>query len=168
MHQLKPLDPHTASTVAILIPVGFVLLGLAILLVRWYRIRRRTPQDPEALLLGAVGQSLRERGELAAVLGELRTVHERLLDALPSGLLWVDQRQKVAALNRAGQALLGVTRGVVGLDVAFVLEPFPWLLEALALPPGPPTRAQAGGRAWRLRRIEAPDNIGALLSFEDI
>ena len=168
MHPLKPLDPHTASTVAILIPVGIVLLGLAILLVRWTRIRRRAPQDPEALLLGAVGQSLRERGELAAVLGELRTVHERLLDALPFGLLWVDQRQKVATLNRAGQALLGVTRGVVGLDAAFVLEPFPWLVEALALPPGPPTRARGGGRTWRLRRIEAPDNIGALLSFEDI
>lgn len=102
------------------------------------------------------------------MLGELRTVHERLLDALPFGLLWVDQRQKVSTLNRAGQALLGVTRGVVGLDAAFVLEPFPWLVEALALPPGPPTRARGGGRTWRLRRIEAPDNIGALLSFEDI
>lgn len=151
-----------------LIPIGIVAFGALILLVRWASLRRRTPPDPESLLLGAVGQSLRERGELAAVLGELRTVHERLLDALPFGLLWVDQKQKVAALNRAGQELLGVTRGVVGLDAAFVLEPFPWLVAALALPPGPPTRAKGGGRAWRLRRVEAPDKIGALLSFEDI
>ncbi len=168
MHPLKPLSPHAASIVAMLIPIGIVAFGALILLVRWANLRRRTPPDPENLLLGAVGQSLRERGELAAVLGELRTVHERLLDALPFGLLWVDQKQKVAALNRAGLELLKVTRGVVGLDAAFVLEPFPWLMEALALPPGPPTRAKGGGRTWRLRRIEAPDNIGALLSFEDI
>ncbi len=168
MHPLRPLSAHAAPTLAVLLPVGVVLFGLVILLIRWVRLRRQPPPDPESLLLGAVGQSLRERGELAAVLGELRTVHERLLDALPFGLLWVDQRQKVAALNHAGQALLGVTRGVVGLDVVFVLEPFPWLVEALALPPGPPTRARGGGRAWRLRRIEAPDKIGALLSFEDI
>lgn len=151
-----------------LIPLGVVAFGLTIMLIRWARLRRRVPADPESLLLGAVGQSLRERGELAAVLGELRTVHERLLDALPSGLLWIDQKQKVAALNRAGQELLQVTRGVVGLDAAFVLEPFPWLTEALAMPPGPPMRVKAGGRTWRLRRIEAPDKIGALLSFEDI
>ncbi len=168
MHPLKPMSPHAASTLAILLPVGIVLFGITILLIRWARLRRQAPPDPEALLLGAVGQSLRERGELAAVLGELRTVHERLLDALPFGLLWVGQKQKVAALNRAGQELLSVTRGVVGLDAAFVLEPFPWLVEPLALPPGPPTRAEGGGRAWRLRRIEAPDNIGAMLSFEDI
>ena len=168
VHPLKPLDPHTASLVAMMIPLGVIAFGLVILLIRWFRLRRRTPADPESLLLGAVGQSLRERGELAAVLGELRTVHERLLDALPFGLLWVDQRQKVAALNRAGQELLRVTRGVVGLDAAFVLEPFPWLLDALALPPGPPVRAKGAGRVWRLLRIEAPDNIGALVSFEDI
>ena len=168
VHPFKPLSPHAASIMAMLIPAGIVAFGALILLIRWARLRRRTPPDPESLLLGAVGQSLRERGELAAVLGELRTVHERLLDALPFGLLWVDQKQKVAALNHAGQELLAVTRGVVGLDAAFVLEPFPWLMEALALPPGPPTRAKAGGRVWRLRRIEAPDKIGALLSFEDI
>ncbi|MBS1785516.1 MAG: hypothetical protein JST24_08825 [Acidobacteria bacterium] len=168
MHPLRPLSPHAASIVAMLIPIGIVAFGALILVVRWARLRRHIPPDPESLLLGAVGQSLRERGELAAVLGELRTVHERLLDALPFGLLWVDQKQKVAALNRAGLDLLHVTRGVVGLDAAFVLEPFPWLVEALALPPGPPTRARGGGRVWRLRRIEAPDKIGALLSFEDI
>ncbi|MBS1765890.1 MAG: hypothetical protein JST05_00595 [Acidobacteria bacterium] len=168
MHPFRPLSPHAASIVAMLIPLGVVAFGLTIMLIRWARLRRQTPADPESLLLGAVGQSLRERGELAAVLGELRTVHERLLDALPFGLVWVDQKQKVAALNRAGQQLLQVTRGVVGLDSAFVLEPFPWLVEALALPPGPPTRAKANGRVWRLRRIEAPDKIGALLSFEDI
>lgn len=162
------MNPHTASTLAMLLPVGVVVLGLVIVLIRWFRLRRRVPPDAAGLLLGAVGQSLRERGELAAVLGELRTVHERLLDALPFGLLWVDQRQKVASLNRAGQELLQVTRGVVGLDAAFVLEPYPWLWESLALPPGPPTRVKGGGRTWRLRRIEAPDNIGALLSFEDI
>ena len=83
------------------------------------------------MLLGAVSASLQERGQLAASLGELRTVHERILDALPFGLLWVDQRQQVATLNARGLDLLGVKRGVVGLDASFVLEPFPWLLEGL-------------------------------------
>jgi signal transduction histidine kinase len=135
--------------------------------LRWARMRR--PQaEPEALLLGAVHRSLQERGELAASLGELRTVHERLLDALPFGLLWVDAKGRVAALNAAGLGLLGVTRGVVGLSADFVLEPHGWLREALALAPGPERRLEADGRVWRLRRIAAPDAVGALVSFEDM
>jgi signal transduction histidine kinase len=145
-----------------------VLGGLVVLLVRWARLRRRVPTDPEALLLSAVSGSLRERGELAASLGELRTVHERLLDALPMGLLWVDQRQRLAALNRRGQELLGVTPGVLGLEAAFVLEPFPWLREALAAEPGPARRLDAQGRRWSLQRMEAPDRIGALVQFDDV
>jgi signal transduction histidine kinase len=160
--------PHALAWLAVAIPVGGALGGLAVLLVRWARLRRRTPADPEALLLSAVSGSLRERGELAATLGELRTVHERLLDALPMGLLWVDQRQRLAALNQRGCDLLGVRPGVVGLEAAFVLEPFPWLREALAGDPGPAHRLGAQGRRWRIQRIEAPDRIGALVQFEDV
>jgi signal transduction histidine kinase len=150
------------------LPLGMLLAGVAMVVLRWLRLRSRSGADPEALLLGAVSQSLLERGQLAATLGELRTVHERLLDALPFGILWVDQRQRVAALNAPGRALLGVQPGVLGLDARFVLEPFPWLLEGLGQAPGPAWRCGGGGRRWRLQRIEAPDKVGALLEFEDI
>ena len=162
------LFPHTLAWLALALPLGAALAGLLMLLVRWGRLRRQTPADPEALLLSAVSGSLRERGELAASLGELRTVHERLLDELPTGLLWVDQRQRLAALNRRGCDLLGVRPGVIGLEAAFVLEPFPWLREALEGEPGPARRLGALGRRWRIQRIEAPDRIGALVQFEDV
>ena len=148
------------------IPVGFMFMGVALLVVRWNRLRRVVRQEPGDILLGAVSKSLQERGQLAASLGELRTVHERLLDALPFGILWIDHRNILAALNAEGQRLLGVKPGVVGLEAAFVLEPFPWLLQGLAEAPGNPWRAEGGDRVWRLRRIEAP--AGALLQFEDI
>lgn len=164
---MKPL-PQIVAWLVLVLPLGAVVAGVAMLLARWARLRRRTPEPPESLLLSAVSGSLRERGELAASLGELRTVHERLLDALPSGLLWVDQRLRLAALNRRGRDLLGVRPGVVGLEAAFVLEPFPWLREALARDPGPPWRCSAGGRRWQVQRIEAPDRIGALVQFEDV
>lgn len=157
-----------ASWLAFGVPLAFLAFAGIILAIRWARLRRRPPSDPESVLLGAVSRSLHERGELAASLGELRTVHEKLLDALPSGLLWVDQRGRIAALNHVGQALLGVRRGVMGLDAAFVLEPFPWLLEGLSRPMGEVWRADGDGRRWRLRRIEAPDRVGSLLQFEDI
>jgi signal transduction histidine kinase len=162
------MHPRVLAWLVLAVPLGTVLGGLLLLLFRWLRLRRKAPGDAETLLLAAVSGSLRERGELAASLGELRTVHERLLDALPTGLLWVDQRQRLAALNRRGQELLGVKPGVVGLEAAFVLEPFPWLREVLDLEPGPARRLGAGGRRWRLQRIEAPDRIGALVLFEDI
>ena len=150
------------------LPLGAVLIGTGQFLVRWLGLRRRPDRDPEELLLGAVSQSLQERGQLAATLGALRTVHERVLDALPFGLLWVDQGQRVAALNGPGRALLGVKPGVIGLDARFVLEPFPWLLDGLGRSPGSSWRSDGGGRRWRLERIEAPDQVGALLEFEDI
>jgi len=150
------------------IPIGLFLMGAGVFIARWHKLKGRAREDPEEILLGAVSQSLRERGELAASLGELRTVHERLLDALPFGILWVDQQQRLAALNAEGQRLLGVKAGVVGLEAAFVLEPFSWLLEALAKAPGQSWRCDGGGRRWRLRRIEAPDKVGALVQFEDI
>jgi len=56
---------------------------------------------------------------------------------------------------------------VVGLEAAFVLEPFPWLRESLAGEPGPARRVGALDRRWRVQRIEAPDRIGALVLFED-
>ena len=31
---------------------------------------------------------------------------------------------------------------------------------------GPAWRCAAGGRSWRLQRMEAPDRIGALVQFE--
>ncbi len=157
-----------ASWLALAVPLAFLAFAAIIFAIRWARLRRRPPSDPESVLLGAVSRSLHERGELAASLGELRTVHEKLLDALPSGLLWVDQRGRIAALNHLGQALLGVRRGVMGLDAAFVLEPFPWLQEGLTRPMGEVWRSDGGGRRWRLRRIEAPDRVGSLLQFEDI
>jgi two-component system sensor histidine kinase HydH len=159
---------HLTAWLVLALPVGAGAGGLLVLLFRWARLRRRTPADPESLLLSAVSGSLRERGELAASLGELRTVHERLLDVLPMGLLWVDQRHRLAALNRRGQELLGVKPGVVGLEAAFVLEPFPWMREVLAGEPGPARRLGAQGRRWKVQRIEAPDRIGALVQFEDI
>ncbi len=162
------MQSHALAWLALALPLGAALGGLLVLLVRWARLRRRVPADPESLLLSAVSTSLRERGELAASLGELRTVHERLLDALPTGLLWVDPQQRLAALNRQGQLLLGVTPGVVGLQATFVLEPFPWLRETLAQEPGPPRRLTAGDRRWEIQRIEAPDRIGALVLFEDV
>jgi PAS domain-containing protein len=140
------MHPRVFAWLVLAVPIGTVLGGLLVLLFRWLRLRRRTSGDPETLLLAAVSGSLRERGELAASLGELRTVHERLLDALPTGLLWVDQRQRLAALNRRGQELLGVKPGVVGLEAAFVLEPFPWLRDVLDTDPGPARhRGRAGG-----------------------
>jgi two-component system sensor histidine kinase HydH len=162
------MNPRVLAWLVLALPIGAVLGALLILLFRWVRLRRQTPTDPESLLLSAVSGSLRERGELAASLGELRTVHERLLDALPMGLLWVDQRHRVAALNRRGQELLGVTPGVVGLEAAFVLEPYPWLREALEGEPGPARRLGAEDRRWQIQRIEAPDRIGALVQFEDV
>lgn len=150
------------------LPLSFVLLGVMIFLIRVVRWRRRAPADPEEVLLGAVSASLRERGQLAESLGELRTVHERLLDALPVGVLWVDQKHRLAAVNAEGRRLLGVKPGVVGLEASFVLEPFPWLLAGLAAEPGSSWRSEGDGRRWRLRRIEAPDKVGALLQFEDI
>jgi two-component system sensor histidine kinase HydH len=161
--------PSPASVWILLgLPLGIVLVGLFMFLGRWMRLRPRSGAESEELLLGAVSQSLQERGQLAASLGELRTVHERLLDALPSGILWVDQRQRVAALNAPGRELLGVKAGVVGLDARFVLEPFPWLLDGFNRTPGPAWRCDGSGRRWRLRRIEAPDMVGTLLEFEDI
>nr|WP_320131478.1 ATP-binding protein [uncultured Holophaga sp.] len=148
------------------LPLAFIFFGVAMFALRWWRLRRR--EDPEVLLLGAVSQSLQERGALAASLGELRTVHERVLDALPFGLLWVDQRQEVAGLNRAGRELLGVRPGVVGLEAAFVLEPFPWILDGLGRDPGAAWRCDGGGRRWSLRRIHMSDKVGALIQFEDI
>ena len=150
------------------LPAGFVLTGGAVVLGRWVKRRSHDRAGSEELLLDAVSHSLLERGQLAASLGELRTVHERILDALPFGILWVDQRQRVAAFNAPGRALLGVRAGVIGLDAAFVLEPFPWLLAGLAAPPGPAWRTLAGARRWQLQRIEAPDKIGCLLQFEDV
>ena len=150
------------------VPLAFVVVALATFFIRWARLKRRQEPDPEALLLGAVSTSLRERGELAATLGELRTIHERVLEALPFGLLWVDARQRIAGLNAEGRRLLQVGPGVVGLEAAFVLEPFPWLLEGLDRDSGSAWRCPGGGRRWRLRRIEVPDRVGTLLEFEDI
>jgi signal transduction histidine kinase len=150
------------------IPVAFVLVAVAAFVVRWSRLRRRPGQDPEAILLGAVSTSLRERGELAATLGELRTLHERILEALPFGLLWIDAKQRIAGLNAEGRKLLKVKQGVIGLEASFVLEPFPWLLESFEQPSGSAWRCPGGGRRWRLRRIEVPDKVGALLEFEDV
>jgi len=161
--------PNAAFTQVMLgLPAGFVLAGGLAVLGRWVKRRSRARAGSEELLLDAVSTSLMERGQLAASLGELRTVHERLLDALPFGILWVDQRQRVAAFNAPGRALLGVKAGVIGLDAAFVLEPYPWLLEGLAAPPGPAWRTLAGARRWQLQRIEAPDKVGCLLQFEDV
>ncbi len=162
------MSPRVLAWLVLALPLGTILGGLLLWLFRWARVRRRPPSDPEALLLSAVSGSLRERGELAASLGELRTVHERMLDALPMGLLWVDQRQRLAAMNRRGQELLGVTPGVVGLEAAFVLQPFPWLREVLEREPGSAHLLDALGRRWRVQRIEAPDRIGGLVQFEDV
>lgn len=150
------------------IPASFVLVGVILFLNRVLRLRRRMRRDPEELLLGAVSESLQQRGQLAASLGELRTVHERILDALPFGLLWVDAKGQVSGLNAEGRRLLGVHPGVVGLDAAFVLEPHPWLLEGLQHGAGDVWQRENGRRLWELRRIAVPERSGALLQFEDV
>lgn len=150
------------------IPAGLFVMGGALFVIRWNKLQGAIRRDPEEVLLGAVSQSLRERGQLAASLGELRTVHERILDALPFGLLWVDQHQHVSALNAEGCRLLGVKPGVLGLDAAFMLEPFPWLAAALYRTQEGSWRCDGGGRRWELCRIVAPDRIGSLIQFEDI
>lgn len=150
------------------VPVAAVLWGLVTFLFRFLRIGQQVESSSDQLLLGAVSQSLRERGELADSLGQLRTVHERILDALPMGVLWLDRHRCVAALNAEGRRLLEVKPGVVGLKASFVLEPFPWLLEGLTRMPGPSWTCEGGGRRWRIQRMEAPDKVGALLQFEDI
>lgn len=167
-HGAVILSRSIDSWMAMGIPVGVLGLGAGVFFIRLARLKRKAVPDPEALLLHAVSGSLQERGELAASLGTLRTVQEKLVDALPFGLAWVDQHHRLAALNAPGRQLLGVKAGVVGLDAAFVLEPFPWLLEGLQREPGAPWRCDAGGRRFQLRRFEAPDRVGALLQFEDV
>ena len=41
----KPLDPDTASRLSLLLPVGLVALGVTIALIRWFRMRRKPPQE---------------------------------------------------------------------------------------------------------------------------
>lgn len=156
------------SYVLLGVPLAMVSFGTVIFVLRWARLMRSKDNADEQVVLGAVSQSLRERGELAASLGQLRTAHERLLDALPMGILWVDQGGRLAALNAEGQRLLGVRAGVLGMTAAFVLEPFPWLLDALAQTPGSVQTCDGGGRRWRMHRVEAPDRVGSMLQFEDI
>lgn len=156
------------SYVMLGVPLAMVCFGTVLFFLRWTRLSRQKDRADEHVVLGAVSQSLRERGELAASLGQLRTAHERLLDALPMGLLWVDQGGRVAALNAEGQRLLGVQPGVVGMTATFVLEPFPWLGETLGQAPGGTWTVDGGGRRWRLQRIEAPDRVGAMVRFEDV
>ena len=163
--------PHPVAAynrVLLGLPLGFVLTGAAVVLNRWLKARPKARAGSEELLLDAVSQSLQERGQLAASLGALRTVHERILDALPFGILWVDHLQRVAAFNAPGRALLGVRAGVIGLEAAFVLEPFPWLMEGLVAASGTVWRTSAGARRWQLQRIEAPDKVGCLIQFEDV
>lgn len=150
------------------VPLALVSFATVIFFMRWSKAMRGKDADDARIILGAVSQSLRERGELAASLGQLRTVHERLLDALPFGILWVDQQGRVAAMNAEGRRLLGVKPGVVGLRADFVLEPFRWLQEGLQQVAGPSWCCDGAGRRWRVRRIEAPDIVGSLLQFEDI
>ncbi|MCL1908023.1 MAG: ATP-binding protein [Holophagaceae bacterium] len=153
-----------------LIIAGAVFVwGMALFITRFARLRNSHRPDPESLVLGAVSHSLKERGELAASLGELRTVHEKLLNVLPEGILWVDQRGNIGALNSTGQSLLGVKPGAVGLDASFVLDPFPWLIEALANGSDEPQRATDNNRRrWETRKITAPNSVGALVQFEDV
>jgi signal transduction histidine kinase len=121
------------------------------------------------LLLGAVGSSLRERGELAANLGELRTIHEKLLNSLPFGLLWVDQRGVIGDLNQSGRSLLRLGLGVAGLRAESALGQHTWLLDALASDSFESYRTKgADGLMWEVRKILAPSWVGALVQFEDV
>ena len=154
---------------SIVLPGAIFIFGITIFLARLRRIRAIARPYPESLVLGAVSHSLRERGELAANLGELRSVHERLLNTLPAGLLWVDQRGCIGAINQAGQEQLGLKPGVVGLDAEFVLDSIPWLMEALAASSGEPRRiTDKNARRWEAKKIMAPGSGGTLIQFEDI
>lgn len=160
----KPL-----SWLPLIIPGALLVWGIAVFVIRLLRVRNSFRPDPESLVLGAVSHSLRERGELAANLGELRTIHEKLLDALPFGLLWVDQRGAIGALNSRGQSLLGVKPGVVGLEAEFVLASTSWLMEALASGSGETRRVtDTNNRRWEIRKIMTPGSAGALVQFEDV
>jgi signal transduction histidine kinase len=143
--------------------------GATVFTRRFMRFRNAIKPDPESLVLGAVSSSLRERGELAANLGALRTVHEKLLNALPVGLLLVDQRGVIGALNRAGQSLLGVRPGVVGLEAAFVFDARPWLMDALTFDADESRRTtDENGRRWEAKKIMIPESAGTLVQFEDV
>jgi signal transduction histidine kinase len=151
------------------IPAVGLFWGIASFLARLARLRSRKNPNPEMLLLGAVSERLRERGELAANLGELRTIHEKLLDSLPFGLLWVDQRGLIGELNQTGRELLGLKPGVVGIEAVFALAPFPWLTEGLASASYEPRRVTGPDeRRWESRKIPAPNQIGALIQFVDV
>jgi len=146
-----------------------IIWGAAIFFVRLARPRNNDKQRAEMLLLGAVSSSLRERGELAANLGELRTIHEQLLNSLPFGLLWVDKRGVVGGLNQWGQSLLGLGPGAVGLQSESAIGQHAWLLESLASDSFEPKRAtDSNGRRWEARKIPAPSRVGALIQFEDV
>jgi signal transduction histidine kinase len=160
---------YLISWLPIIIPGMFLVWGGTVFLIRLARLKSRVEPDPESLLLGAVSSSLRERGELAANLGELRSVHENLLNALPAGLLWVDPRGVIGALNSAGQLLLNVKPGVIGLEAEFVLAEAPWLLEALKCATGEAKRTtDISGRRWEAKKILTPNSAGSLVQFEDV
>ena len=153
----------------IIIPGALFVWGASVFVIRFLRLRHTFKPDPESLVLGAVSHSLRERGELAANLGKLRTVHEKLLDALPFGLLWVDQKGKVGEMNYTGQSLLGLKPSVRGMDAGLVLSASPWLLDALGNPPEKPFRVtDKDSRRWEIRKILVPNGVGALVQFEDV
>ena len=74
------------------LPVVVALTAILVFVLRWLKLRPRHGAASEDLLLGAVSQSLQERGQLAATLGELRTVHEDVRFMLPKEI-----RDEVAA-----------------------------------------------------------------------
>lgn len=146
-----------------------LIWGVSVFLVRLARPKTSDAHGAEMLLLGAVGQSLRERGELAANLGELRTIHEKLLNSLPFGLLWVDNRGAVGGLNQWGQALLGLGPSIVGIQAESALGRHAWLLDALVSDSFEHIRVTGqGGKRWETRKIPTPNKVGALIQFEDV
>ncbi|MCL1894659.1 MAG: ATP-binding protein [Holophagaceae bacterium] len=157
------------SWLPFIISGAVVIWGVALFIARLSKIRNTPRPDPEFFVLGAVSQSLKERGELAANLGELRTVHEKLLNALPIGILWVDQRGNIGGLNMAGQALLGIKEIIAGHSVEDALKHLPWMLEALATDSDDLRRVtDRNSRRWEIRKILAPASVGVIVQFEDV
>ncbi len=138
---------------------GFVVLGLVLLFVRWVlrpyralkaaaaqigaggsRIAPRQVDDPDELISSFRGvndklkeqESELERMRALAGATEEGIVNQELLDGLTSGVLIVGPRGNVAALNPAGEAILGLTRErVLGRDFRDVFSTSPRLLRIL-------------------------------------
>lgn len=140
-----------------------------------------------AMLVGDLARTLREnRRELAEVASELETTSVRMsniLTSISSGLVLVDGEGEVVHLNRAGEAILGVSEDEArGRDYRVVFADVPAFCERLsaALDAGRPesraeffVRRKRGGStpvglSTSILRDEAGGDRGVIAIFRDL